>query len=482
MLPGDILRGREGNGTIKFQGTVSTFSWTVPTAEVWHGFTFAIRTTASLGDTDVDEGETATNSGSWSDPGVNDNVVVSASVGNVTTNANGTWDWSYVTSDGPDDSQSVTITATDKDGDWESQTFPLTVNNVAPTVDLTGPSGADEGDTKSYGFTASDPGDDTFSVVTQTCGANGTLSNPAFDGGTGSGSFDCTFPDGPNSSDVSVQLADSDGANSNTDTITVAIANVAPTVDAKEDQTVLFLDTVSLAPATFADVGIPDTHSATIDWDDGIVEAGSITQGAGSGSVSGSHDYALPGTYTVTVTVTDDDLGTGTDTLTVTVLGARDLKARAIEDLANYTSESKRFEKAIKEIEKSLEAKLWGGPIYLYAEHGNQVFNHEKHAVKELMKVVKDEVTDAAEAAAIAAIADLVAADRILAETALEEARNTPVNDPKKEAKVLKEIEKSENELAKAQDELDEGRPDKAINQYRKAWKHAIQAVKHANK
>jgi hypothetical protein len=47
-LPGDILRGNEGHGTLQFIGTFSTFSWTVPTTETWHGFTFGIRTTEAL--------------------------------------------------------------------------------------------------------------------------------------------------------------------------------------------------------------------------------------------------------------------------------------------------------------------------------------------------------------------------------------------------------------------------------------------------
>jgi hypothetical protein len=47
-LPGDVLQGYEGAGTIKFNGTYSTFSWTVPDPEYWHGFTFGIRTTEAL--------------------------------------------------------------------------------------------------------------------------------------------------------------------------------------------------------------------------------------------------------------------------------------------------------------------------------------------------------------------------------------------------------------------------------------------------
>jgi len=48
QLPNDVLQGTEGHGTIQFLGTFSTFSWTVPKPEVWHGFTFGIRTTERL--------------------------------------------------------------------------------------------------------------------------------------------------------------------------------------------------------------------------------------------------------------------------------------------------------------------------------------------------------------------------------------------------------------------------------------------------
>ncbi|MBN1606763.1 MAG: hypothetical protein JW940_09020, partial [Polyangiaceae bacterium] len=59
QLAGDILQGAEGNGTIQFIGTFSTFSWTVPLPETWHGFTFAIRTTERLEPTPTDGGSGA---------------------------------------------------------------------------------------------------------------------------------------------------------------------------------------------------------------------------------------------------------------------------------------------------------------------------------------------------------------------------------------------------------------------------------------
>ena len=48
QLPGNVLQGNEGSGVIQFLGNYSTFSWTVPDPEYWHGFTFGIRTTEAL--------------------------------------------------------------------------------------------------------------------------------------------------------------------------------------------------------------------------------------------------------------------------------------------------------------------------------------------------------------------------------------------------------------------------------------------------
>jgi PKD repeat protein len=95
------------------------------------------------------------------------------------------------------------------------------------------------------------------------------------------------------------------------------VANVAPLVNAGNNQTADEGDTVSLAPATFTDPGDDDTHTATINWGDGTIEPGTVNQAANT--VSGSHVYEDDGLFTVTVTVTDDDGGSDSDSFTVTV-------------------------------------------------------------------------------------------------------------------------------------------------------------------
>ncbi|MFZ3100718.1 MAG: PKD domain-containing protein [Desulfitobacteriaceae bacterium] len=83
----------------------------------------------------VDEGQTAENSGTISDPN-NYPITLSASVGTVVNNGNGTWNWTNITADGPSQSQIVTITADNGYGGISTSTFNLQVNNLAPDLGI----------------------------------------------------------------------------------------------------------------------------------------------------------------------------------------------------------------------------------------------------------------------------------------------------------------------------------------------------------
>lgn len=85
----------------------------------------------------VNEASSAANTGTFSDVEGNATVTLSASVGSVTAdNMAGTWSWSYTPTDGPGDSQTVTITADDGVSAPVTTTFSLTVNNVTPAYEL----------------------------------------------------------------------------------------------------------------------------------------------------------------------------------------------------------------------------------------------------------------------------------------------------------------------------------------------------------
>ncbi len=112
---------------------------------------------ATVSSVTVPEGSTATNLGTWSDTNSTDNVTLSASIGTVVksgTNAAGTWSWSLDTTDGPIQSQTVTITANDGNGGIATTSFPLTVVNVAPTATFTVTNGNTYGTSTVASFTS----------------------------------------------------------------------------------------------------------------------------------------------------------------------------------------------------------------------------------------------------------------------------------------------------------------------------------------
>jgi hypothetical protein len=265
----------------------------------------------------VDEGALATNTGTYSDPD-GDPVSLSASVGEVTAGA-GTWSWSFQTTDGPAQSQEVTITADDGKGGTGSASFQLIVNNVPPVADFTATSPIDEGSSSTLAFTnAFDPSlEDTSAGFRYAFACDGNTDNlPTSYGDAGSSaSASCLFQDN-GSFIVAGRIFDKDNGYS-TYLQTVQVNNVPPavsivsldgTVDCRKEARLTF---------SFSDPGVNDGEwSVEISWGDGNTDSFSFNTQV---TQTVTHAYTLPGTYTVTVKVTDKDGGVGEANGSITV-------------------------------------------------------------------------------------------------------------------------------------------------------------------
>ncbi|WP_179363192.1 SdrD B-like domain-containing protein [Nitrosopumilus oxyclinae] len=153
----------------------------------------------------------------------------------------------------------------------------------------------------------------------------------------------------------------------------------------------------------------------------------------------------------------------------------RELKGSTVTDLENINTDDKKatkeIAKAIKSINKSVADKLWEDSTTLTEKHGHKVFDEEKKAVKSLLKAAKSD--SSIDVSGI--IATLVEVDAQLAQNAINEA-GVFAGDKK----VDKELDKANKEMDKALEQLNKDKPDKAIDQYKKAWKHAQKALEKA--
>ncbi len=126
------------------------------------------------------EGTTISNTGTWSDPNATNVVTLTASVGSVTKNANGTWSWSLVAPDNVA-ATTVTITANDGAGGVRTATFTYAASNVPPTLTrnlatVSGPVLSTITNTGTYADVAADTVTLTASIGTIVNNGNGTWS------------------------------------------------------------------------------------------------------------------------------------------------------------------------------------------------------------------------------------------------------------------------------------------------------------------
>ncbi len=121
-----------------------------------------------------------------------------------------------------------------------------------------------------------------------------------------------------------------DGIQSASNTVAITVNAVAPTIDTIPDATVAVGQTFNLS-AVFTDPNLNDTHTVTVDWNDGspldtavlVTEPSSDGITTTSGAVNDSHVYATATTgtpNTVTVTLTNSEGASTQKTFAVTVV------------------------------------------------------------------------------------------------------------------------------------------------------------------
>ena len=196
---------------------------------------------------------------------------------------------------GDNGSYNVAATASNGDGSWAAQGLTVTVQNVAPTIALAGPTTATEGST--YTLTLgniTDPGHDTVSTWTVDWG-DGSSQNFASGGGKTH-----VFSDGAGSATIKVTLVDEDGTYANAGSYSINIANAPPTLNVTGGTSASEGGSYTLNLSA-SDPGQDTLGSWTINWGDGVIDnpAGDAT--------SASHVYRDNGRYTIAISATDED-------------------------------------------------------------------------------------------------------------------------------------------------------------------------------
>jgi PKD repeat protein len=193
----------------------------------------------------------------------------------------------------------VTLRVRSSSGVTGSDSLQVIVENVAPAVEAGTDQGGLQGQPLIFRGSFTDPGVADTHLIFWDFGDGTALQGTL----TPTHAFAL-----PGTYVVTLTVGDDDGGQGS-DTLTVTIVNVAPTVDAGLD-----VQTPPGRPVrfqgSFTDPGTRDTHTILWDFGDGTTAEDTLTP---------THVYTALGTYTVTLTVTDNWGSIGQDALTVTV-------------------------------------------------------------------------------------------------------------------------------------------------------------------
>lgn len=213
----------------------------------------------------------------------------------------------------------VTARGTDGGGAGQVKECVTVRVNAPPVVKPGGPYAGQEGTNVALAGLVTDPDGPslttTWTATPQSgvdAGATCSFANPAAQTTT----VKCT-DDGV----WALKLTANDGLNPPVvATTTLTLTNVAPQVTLSADQTLVTRGTPVNFTAPFTDIATNDKHTCTLNFDDGTpVTAGTVAQGAGSGTCTSQHAFTKLGAHTVLVTITDDDGGSATAVVKVVV-------------------------------------------------------------------------------------------------------------------------------------------------------------------
>ena len=191
----------------------------------------------------------------------------------------------------------------------------IKVGSVTLTVDAGPDTIIDEGGTFASSGSFTDEDEDTWTATVDY--GDGSVVQPLTLNSDKTFNLSHMYLDNGNYT-VTVTVSAGDG-DQGVDTAVVTVENVAPVVDAGSDISTSSGQTINIE-AGFNDPGVNDNPwSIMIDWGDEspIINGSSDVQGADT--ITGTHQYLVPGIYTVIVTVIDKDGGIGTDTLQIGV-------------------------------------------------------------------------------------------------------------------------------------------------------------------
>ncbi|WP_159690023.1 PKD domain-containing protein [Cognatazoarcus halotolerans] len=222
--------------------------------------------------------------------------------------------------------RTITVTANDGDGGVTTQTHAVTVANVAPSIELSGADSVDEASSYTLSLgSLIDPGADTATGYSLDWGDGNVQSFSAAEFAALGGSIEHVYADGDASATITLTVTDEDGSFV-AGTKTIAVNNVAPSLNIGGAGSIDEGDTFALAIAGSDVAGTADPLGYTIDWGDGsaLQTLSAAELAALGGSVehvfADDEDGPVNATArTITVTANDGDGGVTTQTHAVTV-------------------------------------------------------------------------------------------------------------------------------------------------------------------